>query len=245
MYKRAREEFDEYRQFLRRTRPRIDRSTVTVHHGPIGGSGIFKRRSAAIRPRAVLRTGGLLPNPTNVERKWKDTQVLDDATSTASITCLNLMTQGAGPSQRIGQRILVKSIQLRAHISREDVASTTTEVMRIMLYYDRQPNGALPAITDINVTNATASLRSMANTGRFFCLMDENVVISTANGGNSYEIFDKFIKCNLPVYYNAGNAGTIADLSTGSLLLIYVGDQAAGADDINVVANARLRYTDM
>lgn len=241
MFKRAREEFVPYQEFLRRTRPRISRDAVTVHRD----SGVYKRRRSGIRPRTVLRTGGLLPYPSNIERKFLDTAIVDDVSTTASITALNAMNSGTTASNRIGRRILMKSLQVRALIEREDPASTTAEHMRMMVVYDRQANGALPAITDILVTASVEALRNMANVGRFFVLFDEFIDVSTAAGGRSQQSFNKFVKFNLPVFYNAGIAGTVADIATGSLLMVYVGNRAAGVDDINVSMNCRLRFTDM
>lgn len=244
MYKRARSEFEDYRQFLRNTRPRISRSSVTVRRGEL--PGVYKRRRyPSIRPRSVLRSGGLLPYPSNVERKFLDTALTADATTTASINAVNVMVVGTGANTRIGRRILMKSLQIRCQIEREDPATTTAQHVRMMVVYDRQSNGAAPAVTDILDTSAVQSLRNMANVGRFFMLSDEFVEITAAQGGNQYFIYNKFLKFNLPVYYNAGNAGTIADVSTGGLFVIYLGSQAAGVDDINVTGSARLRFTDM
>lgn len=242
MYKRAREEFVPYQEFLRRTRPRIDRRTVSVYRG-----GVSKRRydPNAVRPRAVLRTGGLQLHATNVEKKFVDTATTTDVTTTAFIGAMNIMAQGTSASTRIGQRILCKSIELRGIFERENPATTTTEDFRIMVLYDRQANGALPAATDILVTAAPTAFRNMGSTERFYCLLDEHIDISTPEGGRATLPYHKFIKINLPTVFNASNAGTIADITSGSLILFYVGNNAAGADDINCLMNMRVRYTDM
>jgi len=240
MYKRAREEFAGYQQFLRNTRPRIDRSTVTVRRG----YGVSKRRGTAIRPRAVLYTGGLLPAPSNVERKFLDSAISDDATTTGAVNLLNGMAPGTTASTRIGQRILMKSIQARIYLRREDVTTATVQAVRVLLIYDRQTNGAAPAITDVLSAISMQSLRNMANVGRFFCLMDKTYTLDGA-GGQTVLFDERYMKINLPVFYNTGTAGTAADIQTGGLFLMHFGNAAAGVDDTDANINIRLRFTDM
>ena len=51
-------------------------------------------------------------------------------------------------ANRIGNKVIVKSVHARILISAAPGAATQ-EVARVMLVYDRQPNGAFPAIGDI------------------------------------------------------------------------------------------------
>jgi len=208
----------------------------------------FKQSTVrALRPRALLRTGGLLPYPSNIERKFFDTAVNTDATVTATMTCVNAMVMGTTAITRIGRRILMKSLHIRGTIQREDPATTSTQTLRLAVFYDRQPNGAatVAAWTTIFDTATVNTFRNMENAGRFFCLMDEMIDLTAINGGNADISFEKYLKFNLPVYYNAGNAGNVADISTGSLIFAYLGNQAAGVDDINMDFKMRIRYTDM
>lgn len=238
-----RREFPEYdRRFLKYIRTGAGRHGMRRSAVP---RRFFKRNVAGLRPRALLRTGGLLPYPSNIERKFVDTALAADATTTASINIVNAMAPGTSASTRIGRRILMKSLQIRAQIEREDPATTTSQHVRMMIVYDRQSNATAPAITDIIDASNVQSLRNMANVGRFFMIADEFIEITAAQGGNQYFIYNKFVKFNLPVYYNAGTAGTVADIATGGLFVCYLGSQAAGVDDINVTGNCRLRFTDM
>ena len=56
-----------------------------------------------------------------------------------------------------------------------------------------------------------------------------------------------YIKFRRPIVteYNAGVAGTIADIATNSLYLITIGQQNAGLTAGITLGTCRIRYTDM
>nr|UOF79570.1 capsid protein [Cressdnaviricota sp.] len=246
MYKRAREEFDGYRQFLRRTQPRIDRSAVTVRRYT---GGVSKHSNTAqIRPRGVLRTAGLPLYPSNVEKKFADVTSVADITATPTVLVLNGTSRGTNVNERIGYRILVKSIQLKATMVRENAATTTLQQVHLTIVYDRQTNGAAPAYADVwgGNTFPGTDLRNNVNMGRFFVIWDHVENIEGVNqGGSSSKFVEFFRKVNLPVYYNAGTAGDVTDIATGGLFLLIKGSTAAGADDVDTTISTRIRFTDM
>lgn len=175
---------------------------------------------------------------------------------------------GSAAYQRIGQRVQLKSLRIRGNI--EGVtAYTGVDTGRILVVYDRQPNGAKALWTDViaSVTNAGATASTevdglnMANRERFQILADEQLylngfqstagVISTPSFFTSTEKnppmlnFDRFIKLkNLEVHFNNGAAGTVADIQTGAVLMFF----AAGANsDAKWVFEygSRTRYQDI
>lgn len=62
--------------------------------------------------------------------------------------------------------------------------------------------------------------------------------------GKVHHIYMK-LKRPLMVEYNAGNAGTVADIVSNSLYFVSVGSNAAGATAGDVSGNIRIRYTDV
>ena len=138
--------------------------------------------------------------------------------STWAITCLNDCAQGTTATTRIGRKILMKSILVQGSI-----VSSTGNFARILIVYDRQPNGALPQATDVLTSNTNMAVRNLDNRDRFVILADifpyeqeENLSNPSANSGFAYK---RFIKCNLETIYN-GTLGTIADIMSGSLLMM-------------------------
>jgi len=71
----------------------------------------------------------------------------------SNIQCLNLVQQGPGISQRIGHQIKMKSIELNlGYYIQSNVASGVINMnskFRLIVYYDRNPNGVYSVSTDI------------------------------------------------------------------------------------------------
>ena len=167
----------------------------------------------------------------------------EPTTAFAGITELNDILQGAGAYQRIGQKLTMKSVAFKCSLE----LGGTPPVMgngRIMLVYDRQPNGAFPSISDllsINVSTApifTSGL-NMSKKSRFSILCDKYIDLDTdALGTASVVLFRNNI--NLETEYSA-TAGTIADITTGALFLIAFGTYTNFAMKN---ATARIRFYD-
>ena len=56
--------------------------------------------------------------------------------------------QGNAISQRIGNKINLKSVRLRFSLDSTGVLTNTPTDTRLLLVYDRQPNGAYPTVND-------------------------------------------------------------------------------------------------
>jgi len=116
-----------------------------------------------------------------------------------------------------------------------------------MLVYDRQPNGAFPAITDI-LYNASAgavvygSGVNMTNKSRFSILRDLRIELDPSN--TEGEVFHTYSRCNAETEFGA-DGGTIGDIRTGALYLVVFTGVLTGAAVItmrNVMT--RIRYFD-
>lgn len=137
----------------------------------------------------------------------------------AGITELNCIPQGATVANRIGNKVVIKSIHYRAHLN---AAAGTVGVVRLMIVRDNQPNGAFPAATDILLNQPAGALTgysgvNIANKSRFAVLRDGFYPIDQAQ--SLVHQVNLYIKGRFDTEFG-GNAGTIADLRTGSLLLV-------------------------
>lgn len=166
--------------------------------------------------------------------------------TTAILTLVNGLTQGTTASTRVGRQILMKSVEIKGHF----VADSTTSItpVRCMLVLDHQPNGAAPAFTDIYDTAVPSSLRNISNKKRFKVLFDSGIIAITGNTSSSNENtlvpYEHYRKLKVPVQYNSGNAGTIADIATNSLYMCFIGGTASGTADAAFTGQLRIRYED-
>lgn len=187
------------------------------------------------------------------EVKFFDTDVIDPAASlpvigsvTASepgvaftgITVVNKVLQGASSYNRIGNKIQIKSIQFRATL----FTSAANGQARVMIVYDRQPNGAFPGIQDIlsdNISTAPGyhSGVNMANRERFLIMRDQFLNFSSV--GETNHTLNMFIKTKSDTTFKA-SGNTIGDISSGALYLVAFASGAVYMTD----AHFRLRYFD-
>lgn len=162
----------------------------------------------------IARTVNKIINK-DVEYHFKDVAPSVSLSSTGTLTLLNGLTTGDTDQTRQGKKVTVKSIQLGGTVS------TTTEdtVVRAMLVYDKQANGDAPSILDILTAKEPGAFKNLDNRKRFIILMDRVIPLSL-NEGASVRKVEYYKRHNLPVIYNQGTAGTISDISTGSIYLI-------------------------
>lgn len=196
-------------------------------------------------------------------------QLFDATGATVALTVPKL---GAAFFNRLSNRTRAISLQIHGMI---EPTNTNTGIIsqtygRIMVVYDRQPNGALPSVSDILLdTNSSGavgtdafSMTNMNNRDRFMILRDRKVVLPAvdalgAGSGNVGGIvtdvscdkqglrYEEFIKLKgLESLYNSVNGGTIGDLSAGSFILLLVSNDAAALSGWQFQYNARFKFLD-
>jgi len=216
----------------------------------VGGRKLTYRPSAPLsgsyRARVAAASGG--------ELNFVDTNIGGISISTTGVlTLLNGMAQGTTASTRIGRKITIKSIQWRFDCATS--TNTTWTANRYMIVQDMQPNGATAAFADIYDNATPSTLRNISNMARFRVLFDSDEFIMVGdNGGVGVSNYDVdslatahkgYIKCNIPVQYNAGTAGTVADITTNAVYFVTIGNGSTSLTDVNVQAGTvRIRYSD-
>jgi len=154
--------------------------------------------------------------------------------TTGSITLVNGVDTGTDFTNRIGRKITIKSILLQGYTETQDTDVAAT-LCRVMIIQDSQPNGATPTIANIfNAATSSAPL-NLTNRDRFRVIIDKWFVCGYYNktatfslGDQTTRLVKKYKKCNIPVTFS-GTAATIASIQSNSLLLVTLGNQAAGA----------------
>lgn len=169
--------------------------------------------------------------------------------TTGTVTLMNGVAQGTDFDDRIGRKYTNVTAQLQGSIQPLDTTTGPTHC-RVMVIYDKQPNGALPAITDVLTASTSNAFMNLNNRDRFVVLCDHNVTI----GGVSNTATQSFAQSPSVFtvnWYKAikleticdGITGGVGDINSGTIFLLTIGDQAPGQGG-SFVGALRIRFTD-
>jgi len=160
----------------------------------------------------------------------------------ATVRTLNVgIIQGTTPLTHIGRKVMMKSITLRWQGS---LAPTTTgsSPLRIVIIYDKQANGALPATTDVFATDVINCFQNLDNSFRFVVLVDRIIPCVGTQGPQAF-MLNIHKEINLPLEFK-GNAGTVADIATGTLIAYIWQNGSLAVANATDDLNHRVRFTD-
>lgn len=198
-----------------------------------------KRRTKKPRLSNRFQTVGLFGKPKQELKRMDTGQSNTAISSTPFIIPLNVMKQGTDDYQRIGKEVTLKSLHMIGSVVLSGVIDNTFDYHRYMIVYDRQPNGALPAIADIlrtvDVNGAFStncfSHKNEDTTNRFLILRDRKFgipgdsqsalhstvsMLSTPVAGT----IDEYIRLKDLKTQFRSNSGNITSIDTGALLFV-------------------------
>ena len=165
------------------------------------------------------------------------------ADTTGAILLLNGIARGEDYNQREGRQIFMKHMELR--IQNAVTGGTGVDQHhRYLLVLDSQPNGGALTITNVLESVSTLAYPNLDYRQRFRILLDKTVVLNATAEPFSHTFEKHFLRLNIPVTFNNGNTGTIADIATNSLYFIALGTQAAGVTAGSCTVTSRIRFTD-
>lgn len=204
-------------------------------------------------PYKTLTTGNRHTNPVypKPELKLYDADhagVSPPATPAAAITnagtvvCCNRMVTGTGVQQFTGNQVAVKSVAYRFEVDLP--ATSANQVMtsgRVMLVWDKQPNGNIAAYTDIFSTASYLSFANVNTRERFVILRNDQISLSP--NGQQTVFLERFVKVNMLTTFTNAQAAPAAPI-TGALLLVYISDQGTPANQPTITGLVRVRYYD-
>ncbi len=177
------------------------------------------------------------PNARAGERKFHDLDLDDNIiASTGTVTdSLNKIAQGVTESQRIGRKCTIKSIlwSYDTKLPESDAVATFSapDAVRMIMFLDKQCNGATAAVLDILENADFHSFRNLANSSRFVVLMDKRFVINYHNGasdGNGvvsqaqeimYGSFHK--NCDIPIEFDS-TTGAITEIRSNNIGVLLI-----------------------
>ncbi len=246
--------------WVRRTRGRFN-----------GGNGGGRRRAPARRGRyaGYMRKSGFYGRYKGAmsnmqgpgELKFHDIGVVDAVVATAGAIAnagsINLIGQGTTESTRIGRKCTLRSIAWHWDVTLPAVIDTASpalsDVCRIILYLDKQANGATAAVTDILETADWLSFNNLANKSRFRILYDKRVTLNYSTLGphafaaDNYDqgevvrygqVFKKF---NIPLEFSGTAApAAMTEVRSNNLGVLTISRSGVCAFD----SDLRLRFSD-
>lgn len=184
--------------------------------------------------------------------KWKDTEFLYTIDTTGEVvnTPILIIPQGSGPSQRVGRKIVVRSISIRGHLRLVPAAATVGYAgICLFLVLDTQANGTYPNFLDVFTSEqAQAAHPNLENSDRFRILKTWRVALHSSAGvsgayNRATHLVEYYRKCSIPIYYS-GQVGTIDEFRSNNIFFA-VGSAGSDQDDIsNMYLGVRIRYTD-
>lgn len=163
--------------------------------------------------------------------------------STGQVDVLNTMARGTDINERVGRQVNIKSIEIKA-VSKSTAATGTRQECLTMLVWDKDPDGVLGTIASMLNTVNVNSARNLSNRDRFVVLKSWRYIIYPDTLPNNSRTLRYYRKRNLQTTYNAGNAGTIADIQKGALYLVTLGENVAGVTAGAMTYQCRIRYLD-
>lgn len=184
----------------------------------------------------------------------------DPNAGSPAYNCINPVGQGVGSQQRIGQRYIMKGIDVNGTLTwkpepNSDEASTE---IRVLIVLDKQTNGTQLNAEDV-LTSATShrtnAFRNLQYTKRFQVLFDKTFTLTSTAGGEGdiagahfwgeiHRQFQVHKKFTVPVQCRATNMD-IQGITDNSLhLLAFKGNQASASGVAGIHYDARVRFTD-
>lgn len=166
--------------------------------------------------------------------------------TTGFVVQLNTITRGNAINERVGNRVILKSLHVRGDVYCGINVTVASGAM--MIVYDRQPQGTLPAYTDIMEAGGVNAFQNASYRDRFRILLrrdwclEQNPVDSAVRTGDSIRRVDEILYLNLPTVYQDGSSGgLISDIRTGGLYAVFCGSQPSGT--ATLIGALAFRYT--
>ena len=180
------------------------------------------------------------------ESKFVDVNLPLAANTTGAFQLLNPSQPGTGAGQRIGMKVSLTSVELR-HQNYCTVTTGMTQLHRVIIVLDTQPNGVALALLQVLVAVDVYSPKTLANRNRFRLLSDKVVQVGSYLQSNCRVYSHTYIKFRKPIIveFNNGVAGTIGDIVNNAIFVILIGSEPAGATAGTMYGYSRIRYTDV
>jgi len=216
-------------------------------------------KKAYKKNQQTLKRKGFLNKGIQPEKKVWDTANYGQAVDSAGFfKCVCEPAVGGTIDARIGSKVTVKSIQSKVWVDlgSTQVINAAYYTVQVIYFIDKQPNGALPSITDVleyqlNTNSSDAMKRALSplrlsNASRFQVLHDK---VYELDAGHGYAQHDQmFKKVSFNITWTNNTTGTVSNISTNAInLLVISGNWSGGLGTDSPIFShyTRVRYLDV
>ncbi len=223
-----------------RADPIMKRKTYGRRYRPVAKRARGRRKVLAKRQRGFARIGGFYGRyPQGRELKFH-LHTIDSSTfsSTGAVnTSINLIPQGTTEVQRIGRKATIKAILVRGEVKLNDTtnSSNTSDIVRVIIYLDKQANGSGAAVTDILESATWNSFNNLSNKSRFVTIYDKFTTLNSMGAGlsagasitNEKANFVQFFKrCNIPIEFDS-TVGALTEIRSNNIGFLFISKRNA------------------
>ena len=142
---------------------------------------------------------------------------------------LNGVAEGLGPTARIGQRIMMRKLEIRGSVE-FDNTDLINNVVRIMIVYDKVPSGVQFTLLQLLEAQSVNSPRSRDFLKRLTVLSDRRMKLMDVTNFE-VNIITHNKKINKLVEYTANN-NNITGIATGALYLFMSSNVTANPPEL-------------
>lgn len=204
--------------------------------GPPPGWRNSTRQKASVALRMIRR----LKNEVEVKSCTGDVNLTCNAAGSLWVfQHLNAVAQGDTELTRDGNKTMMKSLSTNLLI--ESTGAETGFLIRVIIFYDRKPAGALPTAATLFLDDQPHTIYNWQGNskGRYQIIYDRMMVVVGPNRVGALKIF---LPINKKTDYDLSNLGTIADISRGSLFIACSCE--GNANNVDIDGSYRLKFTD-
>jgi len=226
-------------------RTRAPRASSKSRRAPrtAGDDSTVMTVSSGLAPSRWPRAG---PTSGTFEYKNVDATFSGAFSTTMTQLLLNGLVPGTSATTRIGRKVTLRRLDFILNLA--NAPTTTNDHVALLFVVDRQPNGGNFNATDLLSSATSLSLPNPNEFERFRTIAryDLSFIGSATNAGPGGVLpsLAEHLPLNIPTFFNAGTAGTIADIQTNALFVVAIGSNATGATNPIISGNIRVWYTD-
>lgn len=168
--------------------------------------------------------------PKKVELKYDDGISSSTVPTAGTLIQITSIANGTGPSDRIGRSIVYNNLNINWNIKNLVVAGPIETNGRVIIFYDKQSNGAFPTVNTVMNGTDPLALYNPDNRSRFTILYDKKFNYQADVSGLGY--FNKtgtmHVNENISLKgkgcHFQGTTNAITDIESGCLYFMLLSD---------------------